>query len=418
VATSSRKYALKTVAGLPEFKDDMGGETRRLGTLVPTKERLLRNARKLKAVRPLDPSVWVEFEHDPKEIKIKDQDGRGACFPWGTPIRLADGSWRPIERMQVGDMVLTAEGNYRKVLQTMTRRETDGFVLLHISSMEDPLVLTKEHPVLTDKGYVQAGDIDAGMKVVQTATKRNLTVQSADFQPQVAQVFNLEVEDDHSYVAAGIGVHNCNGHAKASAEEWVRRIAGMQYAALSGWYPYAILCNGVDEGSMIDEALALGRKKGNAREQFVKYGTIDPRQLSAEAHADAANYRILAGEMVDPENAFVEMMATTQRFGTGDYSLRVGANFNDLDEEGVPGYAPGPGNHAVVYGLGAKVAKKGRYRGQWLIKCQNHWSEKWGLKGYFWIPPKFVTGQPYFQAYTVYAEADAPTDPTNPLVAA
>jgi hypothetical protein len=49
----------------------------------------------------------------------------------------------------------------------------------------------------------------------------------------------------------------CNGHATAEAMELARWIHGQPYVALSGWFPYAIMCNGWDRGSSIGEALTL-----------------------------------------------------------------------------------------------------------------------------------------------------------------
>jgi hypothetical protein len=56
---------------------------------------------------------------------------------------------------------------------------------------------------------------------------------------------------------------------------------------LSAWYVYAILCNGVDRGASIGEALNLVTARGTCLDASVPHGTINPRKLSAADTAEA-----------------------------------------------------------------------------------------------------------------------------------
>ncbi len=172
---------------------------------------------------------------------------------------------------------------------------------------------------------------------------------------------------------------------------------------LSAWFVYAILCGGWDVGSNIGDALSLLESQGTCPDSEVAYKNINPRNITATAKADAANYKILIGA---PLTSFAEMMTATQMGMPGNFSIRVGANFNKLDSDGVPGHSIGPGNHAVTFGIGAKKAKNG----EWLIKCQNSWNTSWGLGGYFWIRESSIAGQMGFEAYCVQAVATNPSD--------
>lgn len=64
------------------------------------------------------------------------------CFPAGTLVTTRSGL-RPVESLQVGDMVLTHKRRYRSVVQTM-RRVADG--LFTIKAMGAPVIITEQHP--------------------------------------------------------------------------------------------------------------------------------------------------------------------------------------------------------------------------------------------------------------------------------
>ncbi|MCA9131195.1 MAG: hypothetical protein KDB22_29125, partial [Planctomycetales bacterium] len=82
----------------------------------------------------------------------------GSCFPPGTLVRMGDGSNRPIEMVKLFDSVLTAEGNIKPVTATMGREVDED--IYSITTWGNPAVLmTSEHPVLTQRGYVKASSV-------------------------------------------------------------------------------------------------------------------------------------------------------------------------------------------------------------------------------------------------------------------
>lgn len=102
-----------------------------------------------------------------RNAPILDQGQVGSCFPPGTRIRMADGSERPIEDVRLGEQVVTAEGNTGRVLRAMLRDETGGLVRL-VAWGHSHLRMTREHPVLTARGYVKAGELLIGDEVALT----------------------------------------------------------------------------------------------------------------------------------------------------------------------------------------------------------------------------------------------------------
>lgn len=93
--------------------------------------------------------------------QILDQNGNGSCFEAGTLIRMEDGNEKPIEKVQVLDRVLTAEGNVRTVMQTMVREHAGELTRLLLNGSHH-VRCTPEHPILTERGYVPAGDLVKG----------------------------------------------------------------------------------------------------------------------------------------------------------------------------------------------------------------------------------------------------------------
>lgn len=220
----------------------------------------------------------------------------------------------------------------------------------------------------------------------------------------------FEYEDCPVPVKDQDGKGACNGHAAATSLEFARWVAGLGFVELSPWFIYAILCNGADVGSNIGDALSLLGKTGTCPFPDVPYATINPRRLTDANRNDAARFRIEIGNHC-PD--FAAMMSETQLRRPGNFSICVGPNFNDLDADGVPGFWPGAGNHAVTFGLGAKRAKDGR----WLIKARNSWSARWGLNGDFWVDARRVEDQLWFESYSVRAVQYDPKSPDNPPAA-
>jgi len=204
----------------------------------------------------------------------------------------------------------------------------------------------------------------------------------------------------------------CNGFAAATSAEWARWLSGQTHVPLSGWFVYAILCNGVDRGSNIGDALDLLSKTGTCKDGSVTYATINPRRLTAEARAEATNYRIEIGETL-PD--FASIMTAVQFRRSGNFSIKAGPNFDasSLDaigSDGVVGYSRGAGNHAVAFVPAAKKLANG----DWAIKFQNSWGTKWGRAGFAWFTERHIAGQSYFEAYSVVATTDTPDDASNP----
>lgn len=193
----------------------------------------------------------------------------------------------------------------------------------------------------------------------------------------------------------------CEGHSTALSLEHARHVAGEPRVKLSGWYPYSILCKGVDTGAYTFDALKVAMK-GLAPESEVPWGTIDPRKLTPESKDQAKRFKVEGFAAV--HNA-LELMTAIQLRRSVNGCVCVGEGFDQLDAEGVPTLWDSWTNHAVTFALGAKHSRKWG----WLVLMWNSWGLKWGLRGKCWVPLE-VAANRWWEGYAVSVPSIDPLD--------
>jgi RHS repeat-associated protein len=141
-------------------------------------------------------------------------------FAPGTPVLLADGGYRDIDALQVGDEVLavdpaTGRAGARPVVDTIVGQGTRELVDLTVDGAARPLVATAGHPIwVVGRGWVAADRVHTGDRLL-TPNGRTAAVTAVRARGSVAAatVHNLNVADLHTYVVlAGstpVVVHNC-----------------------------------------------------------------------------------------------------------------------------------------------------------------------------------------------------------------
>ena len=108
---------------------------------------------------------WVKAADVFGDSWIKDQDGRGACFPAGTKVTLANGELVNIEDMRFGHLVRTHLGNSRQCVDVMSRVYSGDMVTLDVKGWPR-IRLTGDHRVwVNDSEWKRARDIERGDQV-------------------------------------------------------------------------------------------------------------------------------------------------------------------------------------------------------------------------------------------------------------
>lgn len=186
--------------------------------------------------------------------------GGTPCFVAGTMI-LTEHGYRPIEDIREGDMVLTDKFRLRRVVRTGSK-EADVVTVKIFGKPE--IICTPNHPFLVasahasqnndflgyahgknfdDMKYLPIGECKGRYAAVLERSDVFISkILSVGNVLETRTVFNIEVEEDHTYVAAGVFVHNCQSYSVAGKREGNRGVSGlslhyttMAYKSLCRW---------------------------------------------------------------------------------------------------------------------------------------------------------------------------------------
>jgi intein/homing endonuclease len=137
------------------------------------------------------------------------------CFCKDTKISTKNG-YKKIQDIIIGDEVFTHKGRIRKV-KKLFKRKVFGYFRIVIGN--DVLNVTGNHPImLKNRRWVCADDL----RCFDDVKKYNMQIKkfysdlvfSTFFIPIDAEVYNFEVEDDNTYIAENVVVHNCDESIK------------------------------------------------------------------------------------------------------------------------------------------------------------------------------------------------------------
>lgn len=161
-------------------------------------------------------------------INIGGSSGGGSCcFPAGAPVLLADGTTAPIESLTLGTMVIGYDIDSGKLCETeivktiQKKHRSDIYEVQREDGVS--FLMTANHVVLTKDGWkaidAERGQHDVPNEVVTELTNKDELLRSDgnyikinnimyrdDLQDQ--NVYNIDVEENDTYIAYDIVVHN------------------------------------------------------------------------------------------------------------------------------------------------------------------------------------------------------------------
>ena len=144
--------------------------------------------------------------HSLRQITSFNAEG-GGCFAENTKILMSDGSRKNIEDVKIGDYILTRKNERdqklvkAKVMGTH-KAEVDGYLIFN-----GQLKITPNHILFANGDWQPAGDIQIG-DTLADADGKIIAVDSIEWQQGKFSVYNLTIENQHSFFADNIWVHN------------------------------------------------------------------------------------------------------------------------------------------------------------------------------------------------------------------
>lgn len=137
-------------------------------------------------------------------------EGGGGCFLAGTKILLPGGKTKSIEEISKDELILTRKSEISselvpaKVTKTLTH--TVGEYLL----INNFLRVTPEHIVFSNGKWIAAGDLYVGDHMLNSENKW-IQINSIERNTGSFEVYNLHIEDQQTYFADNLYVHNQKG---------------------------------------------------------------------------------------------------------------------------------------------------------------------------------------------------------------
>ena len=140
------------------------------------------------------------------------------CFPPDTDIWIPSYSWKKIKDIEVGDSVISAKNEFRKVKKIYKHRFDGDLVKLKIYH-GNSIMCTPNHKILIRRkkkkfffkpDWIEAEKIKSGDHIWAVTQKRWYKVNKIEMEKYHGDVYNLSVEKDHNYCANGYAVSNCD----------------------------------------------------------------------------------------------------------------------------------------------------------------------------------------------------------------
>ncbi len=147
--------------------------------------------------------------HSLEGILVNRAEG-GGCFVSGTKVLMADGTSKNIEDVKIGDYILTRSSRTdsklvkARVLKTYAADEA-GYLIIN-----GGLKVTANHIMWVNNTWKEAGSIQVGDTLTDNNGKK-VAVNSVEWQRGKVSVYNLVIENYHTYFANGVWVHNDKG---------------------------------------------------------------------------------------------------------------------------------------------------------------------------------------------------------------
>jgi len=101
---------------------------------------------------------WLHYKPEDEHQANNRFDSMG-CFPYDTLVLTEDFSERKICSIKKGDYVISHTGKRQKVVRTYKKDFNENLFYIKINGIYKEIECTKEHPILTKRGWVRADEL-------------------------------------------------------------------------------------------------------------------------------------------------------------------------------------------------------------------------------------------------------------------
>lgn len=133
-----------------------------------------------------------------------------SCFLPGTGVLMADGSWKSIEEVRPGDMVMSYD-----VASGILVVDTVSETFVHTDPDQDYIIVnggikvTTNHPIWINGSWQEAGELKMGDSLLSSSGEDVIVKSIKRFSGTEEKLYNLEIKgSNHNFFAEGVLVHN------------------------------------------------------------------------------------------------------------------------------------------------------------------------------------------------------------------
>lgn len=152
---------------------------------------------------------------DPSYKRIRKINIYWGCMGKDTQIKMADGSLKSVSAIQPGESIMSAYGEVVKVTDVMTGKEAQ-MIKVKVRT-GDSILLTDEHPILTERGMMMAKHLCVGDVLILEGEKAFLSeAYKIEYNDTV---YSLVLEKSEAYIIGnGFIIGDFESQQKAIAE--------------------------------------------------------------------------------------------------------------------------------------------------------------------------------------------------------
>lgn len=132
----------------------------------------------------------------------------GGCFASGTLIKMADGSEKAIEKIKIGDQILTFKNEKTPQVVRATVQGISTHLVKELLVINNELKVTPEHKIYISGRWDYAGDIKLGDILINSQNEKIIVRTISQEIAGNIPVYNIVVNQYHTYFADNLYVHN------------------------------------------------------------------------------------------------------------------------------------------------------------------------------------------------------------------